>query len=186
MNRQSLEELLNVPYTIQVREVKNKYIVWIDELGLSAEANELGDAYGELTKLKEQHISRMHESGNDLPPPAVSEEAAVAAGLRPYIPFAIKTGIITLFILIILYSTQLVITRMASNLPRNAATLVVRGFDHLGQTSTRVSEERMRDIGKKIGLLMKNVQPLLSEVEKSLEEAKENQDGLPMKSGPSQ
>lgn len=162
-------DYLSARYTFHAREVEGRFIVWIDELELSAEGKNFSEAHDNLEIAKRAHFERCNAVGRI--PVAPEEFRKQSKNKMTFImPFAIKSAITALLIVTTIFSLQIVAMRTMSNLSRNAATVIVKGVDHLGQTSQWVSEERMRDIGRKIGLLYKNTRPMFEEIEAAIQD----------------
>lgn len=79
-------------------------------------------------------------------------------------PFFLKTAAVALACVVVLVTLDLVAMRTFANLPRRAASMALATVGELGQLSQWVSDERKREIGRNIRLLIEAFQPVVDEV----------------------
>ena len=155
-------------YNIKIKFVDGIYIAEIRELCLLAKGTSAQQAVENVEVKKRVLFDEYSEVGLDqtLPQPngKISSRGTFAAQLS----FAIKAAIIALVIVTAIFSAEIAFKRALSTLPHQAAIILTDTIDYLGQVSQWVGEERKREIGRNLKLLIENLQPLIDEVHPAL------------------
>jgi hypothetical protein len=108
-------------------------------------------------------------------------------GARPrnarLIPFFQKTAAVALAAIVVLVSADLVAARALADLPRRAAALTFASIDELGQLSQWLSDDRKRELGKSLRILIERMKPAIDEVRPALMNTHGPDAGAPPASG---
>ena len=166
MDEKSVDYYMNLPYDIALTKKDGRFILFISELHLIVQDEDLNEAYRQLEGERRSLFEKHFETGNheSIPLPGrVVQRRELAAKLTP---FLIKASVVALIVIGLVVGAGVAVTYTLENTPRNvgqkATRYMARNF--IRSIDKSLTPEREKKIRLALRQAVPRLKPLAEEL----------------------
>lgn len=166
-NKKDLKYYLSLDYDNIVHKRKNKFVIYIDELCIVEEDENLQNAFEKVEQEKEAFFKKMIEEGYQdyiREPYAVKNEEKPYFSIQSLIPFFIKLSVIFFILLIALFPiTKMLNPNYVISLTKGGASTVINKINSMPEKNREALIQTLRET-------IRNTKPFIDEFKVLLDE----------------